>query len=237
MILAELGLADLIGVFLGFVFTLFVFSYILGDNPLFRFAIYLFIGISSGFVAIIAIYNVLLPRLVLPLLSSDQNERLLGLIPLTLSALLLMKISPRLARWGNPAMAYLVGVGAATAIGGGILGTLFPQVSASINLLDISSIQEMDENLIGRLTNGIIILVGTVTTLAFFHFGAASKGDQASLPLGWIDNMRQLGMIFIAVTFGVLFAGVYSAALIALVERLTFIVNFIRSLLSPFFTF
>ena len=236
MISIELGWVDLIGLVFGFVFTLLVFSYILGDNPLFRFTIYLFIGISSGFAAIITIYNVLFPRLILPLINANQGERLLGLVPLALSALLLTKISPKLAHWGNPAMAYLVGVGAATAIGGGLLGTLFPQIGASINLFDISGIQASGESLIGRLINGVIILLGTVTTLAYFHFGVRTKDNQTSLQQTWIDNMSQLGRIFIAVTLGVLFAGIYSAALIALVERLQFLVNFIRSLLSPFFT-
>jgi hypothetical protein len=234
MTLTELGLTDFIGIALGFIFTLLVFSYLLGDNPLFRFTIYLFIGTSSGFITIITIYNVLFPRLVLPLIYADQSERLLNLIPLALSAILLMKISPRLASWGNPAMAYLVGVGAATAIGGGLLGTLFPQMGASINLFDIGGIQASGDNLIGRLINGIIILTGTVTTLAFFHFGARKPEGQANLIQTWMDNMSQLGKIFIAVTFGVLFSGVYVATLIALVERLQFIVNFIRLVISPF---
>jgi hypothetical protein len=234
MMLTELGMADFIGMGLGFIFTLLVFSYLLGDNPLFRFTIYLFIGISSGFITIITIYNVLFPRLILPLISTNQSERLLVLIPLALSALLLLKVSPRLAHWGNPAMAYLVGVAAAAAIGGGLLGTLLPQVSASINLFDISGIQASGDNLISSLINGIIILTGTVATLAFFHFGAPKPEGQATLFQTWVDNLSQLGKIFIAVTFGVLFSGVYSATLIALVERLQFLVNFIRLVLSPF---
>jgi hypothetical protein len=39
-----------------------------------------------------------------------------------------------------------------------------------------------------------------------------------------------VGRIFIAMTFGVLFAGVYMSALTALIERLSFILNFIRGL-------
>jgi len=232
MSLVELGWLDLIGAVLGFVFTLLIFSYIIADNPLFRFTIFLFIGISSGFVTIIVIYNVLLPRLVVPLISGNQGQQLLGLIPLALSVLLLMKISPRTAHWGNSAMAYLVGVGAATAIGGGLLGTLFPQMGALINLFDVSGIQQIGGNLIISLINAVIILLGTIATLAFFHFGIRSKGNQTGLQQGWIENLSQLGRIFIAVTFGVLFAGVFSAALIALVERLSFLVDFIKPLVT-----
>jgi len=41
-----------------------------------------------------------------------------------------------------------------------------------------------------------------------------------------------IGQSFIAVTFGVLFAGIFSAALVALIERFEFIVNFMESLFS-----
>jgi hypothetical protein len=37
--------------------------------------------------------------------------------------------------------------------------------------------------------------------------------------------------VFIAITFGVIFAGVYSAALTALVERLVFLVTTIKAFL------
>ena len=38
-------------------------------------------------------------------------------------------------------MAYLVGVGAAVAIGGAVLGTLLPQISATFDNFDLKSAQ------------------------------------------------------------------------------------------------
>jgi len=52
--------------------------------------------------------------------------------------LLLLKLSPRTARLGIPSMAFLVGVGAAVAIGGAIMGTLFPQTWASMQAFNLS---------------------------------------------------------------------------------------------------
>ena len=40
----DLSLLDLVGAILGFVLTIFVFSYIVGDNVLFRIAAHLFVG-------------------------------------------------------------------------------------------------------------------------------------------------------------------------------------------------
>ena len=50
---------DLITGLLSFVFTLFIFSYLIGDNPLFRIAVYIFVGVSSGYIASIAWWQVL----------------------------------------------------------------------------------------------------------------------------------------------------------------------------------
>jgi hypothetical protein len=231
-----MSLSDLIGGIIGFSLTLLVFSYLLGDNPLFRVAIFIFIGVASGYAGIVAINSVLLPRLVAPLLSNNRGEQILALVPLFLSWLLLTKISPRLASWGNVPMAYLVGVGAAAAIGGAVTGTLFPQANASINLFDLQIAQERSANVGFYLLNGSIILAGTLTTLAYFHFGARPQPNQPPIRQAWINEISQVGQFFIAVTFGVIFAGAYSAALVALIERLNFLVNFLKPLLEPFIT-
>jgi len=231
MNIADLNLADLSGILIGFFFTLLVFSYILGDNPLFRLTLHLFIGVTAGYAAMVAIYSVILPRLAVPLLSNNTGEQLLTLIPLLLSILLLTKIVPQLSRLGNVSMAFLVGVGAASAIGGAVTGTLFPQTTASINLFDLQAIQTSGRNLWFQLVNSLIILIGTITTLAYFHFGTQARLNKVANRRAGIESLGQIGQLFIAITFGVLFAGVYSAALSALIERLTFIVDFLKPLL------
>ena len=225
---------DWIGAFLGFVFTLLIFSYLIGDNPLFRITVHIFIGVSAGFAAVIAIHNVIIPRLIGPLFSTNGGEQFLALIPLTLAVLLLFKISPRFAFIGNLPVSYLVGVSAAAAIGGAVTGTLIPQVSASINLLDLQTNQGIDATLGLRIVNGIIILVGTIATLAYFQFGRGSKSAEKPQIQIWIEGIGQIGQVFIAITFGFLFAGIFSAALTALIGRVLFSVEFVRSILGIF---
>jgi hypothetical protein len=229
-----MNLADLAGGILGFLLTLFIFSYILGDNPLFRLTTSLFIGVSAGFAGIVAINSVLLPRLVAPLFSNSFPLIIRGVIPLILALLLMAKLSPRISSLGSIPMAYLVGVGAAAAIGGVVLGTLFPQVNSSMNLFDLQVAIDRGINVGFFLVNGGIILVGTITSLAYFHFGARHRQNQAPVRQPWIEELSQIGQLFIAITLGVFFAAVYSAALAALVERLSFLVDFLRILLSSF---
>jgi len=213
---------EVISALIGFVLTLMIFSYLIGDNPLFRIAVYLFIGVASGYAAVVVWYSVLMPKLFDPL--GDPSRLVLTIVPLILSFSLLAKLSPRISWVGNFAMAVLVGVGAATAVGGALVGTLIPQAEAAMEALNTRSIS--------GLVEGVVMLSGTVLTLAYFQFGAKRAADGAVKRNGIIELLAWLGRIFIAVTFGVLFAGVYMAALTAMIERLSSIINLVKTLLG-----
>jgi hypothetical protein len=218
---------DLIPGIVSFLLTLMILSYLIGDNPLFRVAVYIFVGVSAGYAAAVAWWQVLFPRLFLPLITGGFPERLFSLVALILGVLLLMKLAPRTAALGNLSIAFLVGVSAAVAVGGAVMGTILPQTQASIKLFDLSGAGKF---WLERFFFGTLMLVGTITTLVYFHFGARSTpdGPQRSrlvIVLGWI------GQVFIAITLGVLFAGVFAAAMTALIERLNFIWSFLAKLL------
>jgi hypothetical protein len=220
-------LADLIWTLVGFLLTLLVFSYILGDNFLFRLASYLFVGITAGYLAVMVIYYVLWPRLLEPLTRGTADQRILAFVPLVLGLLLLGRLSPALARLGNIPMGYLVGLGAAVAIGGAVLGTIITQTRATLNLFDFQTASAKGESPLVFLLIGGIVLLGTVTTLAYFHFGASKKtGSEGKRP-AWIEGLAGVGQIFIAITLGSLFAGVYLSAITALIDRIDFIRNVI----------
>lgn len=224
---------DLTGTLLGFILTLFIFSYLLGDNALFRLAIHIFIGVAAGYVAVITWYNVIWSRLLLPIVERDGSNTnlLISLIPILLSLLLLFKLLPRYNALGSPVMAFLVGVGVATAIGGGIIGTLIPQTLATINMFDTRTFSHSG-NLFWLLTiESLFILIGTLSVLIFFHFSAHPVDDKPPQRAAWIEGIASVGKIFIAITFGALFASILVAALFALVERWNFILMTLLSLL------
>ncbi len=217
---------EIISAFIGLILTLMIFSYLIGDNPLFRIAVYLFVGVSSGYAATIVVYNVLLPKLSL-FQTNDVNQLILAIIPLLFGVSLLAKFSPRISWMGSFAMAVLVGVGAATAIGGALLGTLVPQFRASIDAFDVRSFGSGFQ-IVSKLFEGIVMLGGTVFTLASFHFSTGRAADGTPKRNSIIEGIAWVGRIFIAITLGVLFAGVYMAALTAMIERLSSVINFIR---------
>ncbi len=220
----NLPISELIWGIIGFLLSILVFSYLIGDNPLFRFAIHLFIGVSAGVVSVVILYQVLYPRLVLPFLTGSSTQKLMALIPLGLSILLLFKVSPAMGRFGNIPSAYLLGTGAALTVGGVVLGTLTPQAIAAVAPFG-------KEYSVGEKLEGALILIAAITTLLYFYFGTRFEIGKPLKRPAWIEWSARLGQIFILITLGAIFAGVYVTAITALSERLITFWNLIHNLL------
>lgn len=204
-----------IGLWAGFIFTLMIFSYVLGDNFLYRIAVYVFVGLSAGYITVVTVENVLLPWLRGTLLAANTGlgERILGLLPLILGTLLLLKTSPRLGRVGNLAVAFIVGVGTAVALVGTISGTLLPLAALTGGGLRID------------LINGFLIFMGVVSTLTYFEYLARRKPDgSVQRPLR-TRVFGTLGQIVVVITLGALYAGAILTSLTIFSERISFMLS------------
>ena len=73
-----------------------------------------------------------------------------------------------------------------------------------------------------------------IGTLVFFQFGATQKVDGSVQRNILVNILSWVGRVYIAVTFGVLFAGVYMAALTAMIERMDSIRSFFTLLMQSF---
>jgi len=228
--------AELIGAVIGFLLTLLVFSYILGDNALFRLAVHIFIGVTAAYATIVVVYNVFWYRLIVPLLLSPAEQVLIVGPPLLLGVWLMLRVSKSLGRYTTPVLALMVGVGAAAAVGGAVRGTILPQAGASMEVLDVSHLTTMAD-LLPWLFNGLVVLTGTVTTLVYFHFGIRTHAGQPARKPAWLEITGMIGQGFIAVALGAMFAGVYAAALAAFVDRMHFMWEFFWNFLGRFIPF
>jgi len=208
---------DLIWILISFILTILVFSYFLGDHAAFRFVMALFIGVSAGYFTVVLVFQVILSRLIVPVAAGAR----LSLIPLVLSGMLLTKLSPRFSRFGNIPMAYIVGAGAAIAIGGSVLGTLFGQVKGAINQFN----PIVGNSVFLAYIEGAFLLLGTLATLAYFHFHAKTTGSSGGKRAIIVTVFAWIGRIFIAITLGAVFASVLTAAATALIERSDFLLQ------------
>lgn len=244
---------ELVGLFL----TLMVLIYmIFGDNALFRIVTYSFVGIASGYVTVLVLFQVLLPRITSMLRTGNPAFIGLNLIPFVLGILLLFKLSPRFSAVGILPMAALVGVGAAVAVGGAIFGTLFGQILGTISLFNLQGAGGDAAAQMARILEGVFVLVGAVSTLAYFQFSARSRpAASAELTAGGpsagpaaaalpettgrrdvlLELLAKVGQIFIGITLGAVFAGVYTAAISALIERIGFVIDVVFRVMERFF--
>lgn len=216
---------DWIGTLIAAVLTLMVFSYIFGDNVLFRLASHIFVGVAIGYAIIVIIYDVLLP-----MLTSGAFAQT-ALPALFLAALLLFKARPTQNRLtsslGSLTLAFVLGVGVALAISGALFGTLFPQTSATIVSFypyDYPN-TEQEQGLVLWLNN-IIIVLGTVGTLFYFTFAVRSQGFLGGLREGVVRFFAGMGRLMIIFTLGALFANAVSSRMALLIARLQFLFNF-----------
>lgn len=202
-----------IGLWAGFVFTLMVFSYILGDNFLYRLAIYVLVGLAAGFVSVVTVENVLLPWIRGTVFSGNVGAIVVGIIPLLLGLLLLFKISPRLGRIGNLAVAFIIGIGAAVALVGAITGTLIPLASATSGGVQVDAL------------NGLLVVLGVVSSLVYFQYLAQRTPGGMIQPGLFVRFVSGIGQGFIVVTLGALYAAAILTSLTIFSERVSFLLG------------
>lgn len=237
--MAELSTFDLAGTIVAALLTIMVLSYLIGDNPLFRLAVYLFVGVASGYAGSIAWHNVLWPGLIDPLFVRGLGGILepAGIvtivIPWLLALALLLKISPATSRYGTLPVALLVGVGAAVVVGGAITGTLIPQTMASMDTLNPAAVAPLTmETGYERIANVLIMIIGTISTLIYFRFSARRGLSGEANRSRFIQWIAIVGRLFIALTFGVMYAGALTATVIIFAERIEFLKHAISVMLT-----
>ena len=210
---------DIIGVIVGAVVTLVIFSYLLGDNVLYRWMLALLVGSGTGYVMGVVVKVVLIDWLFAAREATTLATQIYYLVPIFLGILLLFKsfssskLLRRLSVLGNIPMGYLIGTGAGVAIGGALLGTLFPQIvttSAAVTL----------DNLPWGLVRGVVMLGGTIAALLVFSPRSPGKNGEATAAITERTSLlRRVGEFFIIVALAAAFAGAVTTGLTLWVER------------------
>jgi hypothetical protein len=157
------GLAGTVATWVAALVTILVFSYVLGERRLFRLAQHLLAGLATGYLVLLAVREVLIPRLVEPIGSGAAN-------PLLWIAALLVLAMAGAAWLPRPVVAVpvavLVAATAAFALGGAVAGTLMPQLGAALVPAGVGP---------AELAGSIASLVITVLVLLAFLHGSPRR--------------------------------------------------------------
>ncbi len=197
-------LSETIGIWLGAALTLCIFSFLYRDNPFYKFAEHLFVGISAGYWATLEWHNVFLPNLWEPL---THEGKLLLLVPFAFGILLFSRFTKKfswLSRWS---MALIIGIYAGIAIVGYGSGDLILQIRA--NLLPLWT-----DNWLTSFNN-ILLTFGVITGLIYFFFSKEHKGA--------LGGAAKVGVWFLMISFGASFGYTVMSRMSLLIGRIYFL--------------
>lgn len=194
----------MIGLWIAAGLTLCVYSFLYKDNPFYKFAEHLFVGVSAGY-GIAIMYHKLILRLIWEPMWIEKN--FIVLIPAAIGLLMFARFIPKyrwLIRWP---LAFMIGVGTGAAIPRAMQASIFEQMRASL--------QPFTWNL-GTI-NLVIIFVGVLCTLIYFFFSVEHKG-----PVGVASK---IGIFFLMVSFGAGFGYTVMARISLLIGRIYFLLH------------
>ena len=150
--------------------TIAVWSYLVGSRRLFVLMQHLLAGLATGYLVLLAIRDVLVPRLVVPLIEHPRDNAIL--VPALVLVAMLVGASWLPRRAIAPVGAILVGGIAAFALGGAVVGTILPQIAAALPVTGASSPGVAGQVISLAITSLVLVAFlhgaprGTITTRA-----------------------------------------------------------------------
>ncbi len=210
---------DTIGVWIASLLTLCILSFLYKDNPFYKFAEHLFIGISAAYWAAYYYHNILLPNLVQPLFREGQ---LLFIVPLALGIMMLARLFPRVAWVSRMPLAFIVGTYSgywlitylqSNAVEQ-VRGTLLPfiQIENWQNLFAAPGVVTFLDAIAVPVS-----VVGVVTGIIYFFFSKEHKG--------MFGGFAKIGIWFLMVAFGASFGYTVMARISLLIGRMYFLLH------------
>jgi hypothetical protein len=219
--------ANLIGAIVAGLLTVMVFSYLLGANPLWKIAQSLLVGVSVGYVSLVVLTQVVAPqiaRIIVPAEGTPEADRWLGLVPVALGLLMLLRIAYPGAWPASFGLNLVVVVGASLALGGALAGAVVPQALDTMRLMTIGD----DPASIAAIAGNVVLVAGVVCALSYFAFSARPNGERP-VP---IRQLSVVGKWVLVIAFGAILGSLATTFYTALIDRLAALVELVEYLLG-----
>ncbi len=191
-------------VWIAAILTLCIFSFLYKDNPFYKFAEHLFIGISIGYSIAIVWHLVVIPKIWDPL----QKGIYITIIPICLGALMFSRFSRKWAWLSRWPIAFIIGTGQGISLPLTMQANVFKQLQGCMVIprgdlfLTIST---------------AIMIIGVICTLVYFYFSVEHKG--------LIGRTANIGIWFIMLAFGASFGYTVMARVSLLIGRTQFLLH------------
>ncbi|MFC1522114.1 hypothetical protein ACFL6Y_06870 [Elusimicrobiota bacterium] len=175
--------------------TLCIMSFLFEDNPMFKAAEHLYIGISVGYSIILVTYSVVIPKIITPIGAGN----LLPILPALLGIGIVSRFFPKISWVSRISFAFIMGYTSGLAIPTAIVSRFLKQLEGSI--YPLYSGPENALNLWGTSAiNGLTVLVlvvGLLSVLIYFFFSVEHAGP--------VKPIAKIGIYFIMIYLGAAF--------------------------------
>ena len=204
---------EMIGVWCVVLLTLSIFSYLYGDNPFYKAAEHIFVGVSAGYIFTITFWDTIWPnlfgRLFPDYVKAGFEFDWTYIFPFVLGVFMLFRLSKKYDWLSRISIAYIVGM---------MAGLKF-YVFLNSNLL--TQIKSSTVNLSGTyfsIINEFIILIGVISGLVYFFFSKEHKGV--------IGKVSRIGVYFLMIKFGASFGFAVMGRISLLIGRFEELIEF-----------
>jgi hypothetical protein len=231
----RLSVPRTIGLWLAAFFTLAIFSFLYADNPFYKVAESVLVGVSAAYWMVIGFWDVLVPNLIgrlwpglvqswaMPGLAGPEAERNLWYaVPLVLGIMLLWRLAPRggwIARWP---LSFIVGTFAGLQLIGFLHGDFLAQIRNTILPLAVFEAGAFD---FWASVRNLLIVSGVLCAVTYFFFSVEHKGA--------VGRIAKVGIWFLMITFGAAFGYTVMGRIALLAIRIEFLLDDWLWLIDP----
>ncbi len=229
---AQVSVSQTIGVWVAAMFTLCIFSFLYKDNPFYKIAESVVIGVSAAYWMVVAFWTTLIPNLfgklfpewirswAMPGTSPVRNDDwFMYFVPLILGVMLLWRLSPKgawIARWP---LAFIIGTTAGIRLVGYIHADFMSQTGNTIRSLVAlepgAEAGAMDQFDFWASVKAVLLVAGVLCCLVYFFFSVEHKGVAG--------KASKVGIWYLMITFGAAFGYTVMGRIALLALRLEFL--------------
>ena len=229
-------LTDDLQLWIGALLTLMIFSFLFKDNPLYKFAEHLFVGVSAAYWMVQGFWQQIMPNLLAKLFprafeniveaARGQAPELDYAIPLVLGILLLCRLVPAVAWISRWAMAFIIGYTAGTNLTRYLSSDFITQVHKTLDvpLLTLDGANWLHTVMFA--VSNLVIVGGVVCGLIYFYFSKEHTGA--------FGRASRAGIWVLMVAFGASFGYTVMARISLLIGRMEYLGDWGVLLLSYF---
>lgn len=198
-------------VWIAAILTLAMFSFLYRENPFYRAAEHLYVGLANGYAITVTWHLLIMPVLIDPIRHGSSIGTKIWLISLAIiGALYFTRFIPRISWLVRIPISIALGYSCGMGIPRAIDAEIIRQLKATI--VTRAQLTHWDTALWA-----ILILVGVIATISYFFFSAERKGA--------LKSISYVGIVFIMVGFGASFGYTVMARISLFIGRLQFLLG------------